>query len=444
MPTNAHGQGYSDLNYLIPELVQRIDYRKGPYFSENGDFSAAGSADIRYRNSLDHNIANLTLGSFGYQRMLLAGSTALTLPGQGAAGTGPILLGALEIMRNNGPWAVREDMQKTSALVRLADGNRASGWSIDAVYYDARWNSTDQVPLALINAGQLGRFSALDPSDGGNTGRQIISGEWHNTDAGGYARVSAYLQHYRLQLWSNLTYFELRPATGDQFAQAENRTVLGGQAVKGWAHSLLGHDSITEMGLQLRHDNIDVGLQDTQARVPFATVSSDRVGESSAGLYLQNITTWTPWLRTLAGLRDKFYMNLASSVLPQNSGSASGSRLSPKLSVILGPWAKTELFANAGRGFHSNDARGVIDRIDPTTGGPATAVPALVGSTGKEIGARTEWIKGLQSSVALWRLDNQSELVSTPIRTSAALRRTAPASATASNGTTTGLPIPGC
>ncbi|WP_211452659.1 TonB-dependent receptor [Collimonas antrihumi] len=418
MPTHAHGQGYSDLNFLIPELVDRIDYRKGPYFAHTGDFSSAGSADIQYRKSLDHNIIDLTGGAYGYRRALVAGSIMLSQPQQSpesgvdAIKQGPALLGALEVMRNNGPWALKEELRKTNALVRLSDGSQASGWSIDGIYYDAKWNSSDQIPLELINSGQLGRFSALDPTDGGNSGRAILSGEWHSHDGdGGYSRISAYAEHYRLKLWSNFTFFELRPATGDQFQQAESRNILGAQAVKGWTHGLLGHDSTTELGLQLRHDNIDVSLQNTQARIPFETVTDDKVSETMAGLYLQNTTIWSDWLRTLAGARvDRVAMNMTSYSLSQNSGSGSGSRVSPKLSIILGPWAKTEFFVNVGKGFHSNDARGVIDKIDPTTGAPSSAVPALVGSTGKEFGVRTEIIDGLQSSLALWSLNSDSEI----------------------------------
>ncbi|AMP05966.1 TonB-dependent receptor [Collimonas pratensis] len=417
MPTNAHGQGYSDLNFLIPELVDHIDYRKGPYFAQNGDFASAGSADIRYRKSLAHNIIDLTGGAYGYRRALMAGSLQLTQPPQdgsdtAAVGQGPVLLGALEVMRNNGPWALKEDMHKTNALLRLSDGNLAKGWSIDGIYYDAKWNSTDQVPLELIEAGQLGRFSALDPTDGGESGRARLSGEWHSHDASGYTRISAYAEHYRLKLWSNFTFFELRPATGDQFQQAESRNILGTQIVKGWTHGLLGHDSTTELGLQVRHDNIDVSLKNSEARIPFETVSDDKVSETLAGLYLQNTTIWSDWLRTLVGVRaDRVNMDMTSYSLPQNSGSAAGSRVSPKLSLIFGPWAKTEFFVNAGKGFHSNDARGVINTIDPTTGTPASPVPALAGSSGKEIGVRTEIIDGLQSSLALWSLDSDSEII---------------------------------
>ena len=416
MPTNAHGQGYADVNYLIPELVDRIEYRKGPYFADTGDFSSAGSAAVQYRKNLERNIADLTVGGFGYRRALIAASAPLA-PADAASASaigsaGPTLVGALELAHDNGPWVLREDFQKINALLRLSNEHAASGWSLDAVFYDASWNSTDQVPLSLVESGQLGRFSALDPTDGGSTGRKILSGEWHARDSQGYTKAAAYFEHYRLQLWSDFTFFELRPTTGDQFEQAENRNLLGGQVVHGWDHTLFGRDSVTEAGVQTRHDNIDVSLRNTKARMQFQTVSNDDVSETLVSAYLQNTTAWTPWLHTLAGLReDHVDMYMTSHVLPQNSGNASGSRLSPKLSVILGPWNKTEFFADAGKGFHSNDARGVIDNVDPTTLAPASAVPALVGSTGKELGVRTEAISGLQSSLALWSLNNASELI---------------------------------
>lgn len=415
MPTNAHGQGYADLNFLIPELVEKIDYRKGPYYAENGDFSSAGSADIQYRHSLDRNFADLTAGGFGYRRALFAGSTLLNSPDSDS----PVLLGAFEVMHNDGPWTSPENLHKVNGLLRLGKGNQAKGWSLDSMYYGAGWNSTDQIPLSLIDSGQLGRYSALDPTDGGDTGRAVLSGEWHENEEKGYTKVLAYVEHYRLQLWSNFTFFELRSAIApnsnlpsDQFEQSENRDVYGSMVAKGWSHGLFGHRSTTEIGLQIRHDNIHVSLLDTQSRVPFDVVTSDLVSETQTGVYVQNTTHWTSWFRTIVGLReDLVAMDMTSYVIPQNSGATSAKKLLPKFSAIFGPRDKTEFFFNAGRGFHSNDARGVIDRIDPTTGTPASPVPALAGSFGKEIGMRTEMIRGLQSSLALWSLDSDSELV---------------------------------
>jgi outer membrane receptor protein involved in Fe transport len=413
MPSNAHGQGYSDLNFLIPELVDHIDYRKGPYFADAGDFSSAGSADIRYADRLDHTIFSLTAGAYGYQRALMAGSINLQQDGKiGLTPNGPVLLGALELTRENGPWAIPENFRKTNALLRLSDGSKSKGWSVDALYYRASWNSTDQVPLELIDSGQLSRYSAMDPSDGGNSGRAILSGEWHQHDEDGYTRISAYAEHYRMQLWSNFTYYETNPVAGDQFQQQESRNIIGAQYAKGWKHSLLGRDSVTETGLQVRHDAINVGLFGSEARVPYTTVTNDQVSQTMAGLYLQNSTSWNDWFRTLAGVRgDQVDMNVASYSTPANSGKTSGKKLSPKLSMIFGPWRKTEFFVNAGKGVHSNDARGVLNRVDPTSGVAVTPVPALVSSWGKEIGVRTEIIDGLQSSLALWRLNSDSEIV---------------------------------
>ena len=422
MPTNAHGQGYSDLNFVMPELVDRIDYRKGPYFASNGDFSSAGSADISYVKKLDQDMINLTVGGNGYGRAVLAGSIVLAAPQAKADGIsgatpalinqGPVLLGALEVEHNDGPWVLKEGFKKANAFASLSDGSTMKGWTIIGTYYDAKWNSTDQVPLELIQSGQLDRYGALDPTDGGKSTRAILSSEWHNHDIDGYTKLSAFVEHYSMTLWSNFTFFELRPDTGDQFQQSESRNIVGAQAVKGWNHTLFGRDSVTEVGLQLRHDNIDVSLDNSQARVPFQTVTNNQVGETMSSLYLQNTTSWSDWFRTLAGVRgDSVAMNMTSNSLPQNSGTANGKKLSPKLSLIFGPWAKTEFFVNAGKGFHSNDARGVINTIDPTTGTPSSPVPALVGSFGKEVGVRTEWVDGLQSSLALWSLNSASEIV---------------------------------
>ena len=420
MPTNAHGQGYADLNFLIPELVQRINYGKGPYFAGDGDFASAGSAKFQYRNSLDTNLADITVGSFGYQRALFAGSAPVTSQDGNTkygdtttlSSNAPTLLGAVDLLRENGPWAEPEGLHHFNGLLRLSDGTSANGWSVDGVYYDASWRSTDQVPLQLIQSGQLGMYSSLDPGDGGDSNRAILSGEWHSEDDQGYLKTSAFVQHYELQLWSNFTFFELRPATGDQFEQVENRNIVGGQVIKGWVQSLFGHDSITEVGMQLRNDAIHVSLLNTQTRIPFGTVSDDLVNETAAGVYVQNDTTWNNWFRSIVGLReDGIVMDMTAQAIPQNSGNASGSILAPKLSLIFGPWNKTEYFFNAGRGFHSNDARGVIGKIDSTTGTAASPVPALVGSFGEEVGIRTEAISGLQSSMALWKLDSDSELV---------------------------------
>jgi outer membrane receptor for Fe3+-dicitrate len=433
MPSNAHGQGYTDLNFLIPELIDRINYLKGPYFASQGDFAAAGAVDIHYRNTLPQDLINVTLGGDDYRRVLAAGSaplhTFLGGDGETSVEDGPSLLAALELLQENGPWVSPEDLRKKNALLRLSDGTAERGWSIDTQFYDARWNSTDQVPLSLIESGALPRFGAVDPSDGGDSGRTILSAEWHERDGHGYRRIAGFYEYYRLELFSDFTLFEnresLAPIDGnppvyapdpllptDQFQQYEHRNIGGASYVEGWNHTLGGHDSVTEAGIQARFDAIQVGLNDTQQRRVFATVSSDSIRESSIGAYVQNTTTWTPWLRSLAGLREQaILVRQTDAVFAANSGSASGQLLLPKFSLVLGPWERTEFFLNAGRGFHSNDARGILNTIDPTTRSATSPVTALPAAVGYEVGARTEAIDGLQSSLAVWVLNSNSELV---------------------------------
>jgi len=409
MPSHGHGQGYSDLNFLIPELVDRIEYRKGPYFAKNGNFAAAGSADIAYRSTLDESFAALTLGQRQFQRFVGAGSTAL--------GGGLNLLGAVEVQHNDGPWKLPERLRKSNGVLTLSGGTRAEGWSASLMGYDARWQSTDQVPERLIAAGTyngqpFGRFDAIDTSDGGETRRASVSGEWHRSTGSETTNVAAYAMNYRLKLFSNFTYALERPDDGDQFSQQDKRSVYGVKASHAVEHRLGDLPARSEVGLQLRHDRIRVGLYDAVERRVIGTTRDDNVRETQLGLYGQTSVELAPWLRSVVGLRaDQARFKVHSLSNTANSGSASAHLFSPKLSLIAGPWAKTEFFFNAGRGFHSNDARGTTATVDPRTGDAVDKVPGLVSARGMELGARTEWVPGLQSSVALWKLDFDSELV---------------------------------
>jgi outer membrane cobalamin receptor len=416
MPTHAHGQGYTDLNFMLPELVQRIEYRKGPYFAQTGDFGSAGAADIVYQRKLDAPFAAVTLGPHGYRRGVGGASTDLA--------PGLTLLGALELMQNDGPWTVPEKLTRSNAVLSLASGTAAQGFSVRLLHYRARWVSTDQVPQRLIDAGTydgkpFGRFDSLDPTAGGDTQRTSLAAEWHGEDSLGRTRMSAYAQRYRLDLNSNFTYALERPDDGDQFKQRDARTVLGLNASRTFNHAVLGLEARSEWGLQLRHDRIRVGLFDSVARQITRTVRDDDVREMQLGLYGQTAVQFSPVLRAVLGLRADSVRNRVNALThPENGGSARASQLSPKLSMVAGPFdalPKTEFFFNAGRGFHSNDARGTTITRDPKNDDAATnavdRVPALVASRGFEVGARTEALPGLQSSLALWRLNFNSELV---------------------------------
>ncbi|MEO7496170.1 MAG: TonB-dependent receptor, partial [Massilia sp.] len=402
MRSHAHGQGYSDLNFLIPELVQRIDYKKGTYFANEGDFASAGAARIRLADKLAQGVASLTIGGDGYRRALLADSFAYA---------GGSLLYGLEVHRNDGPWEVPERVRKVSATLRYSQGTADDGFSLTAMAYKNRWNSTDQIPSRAVDSHQLGRFGSLYPTDGGDTARYSLAYAMRKRGAGGVFELDAYLVRSTLDLFSNFTYLLADPVDGDQFQQSERRTMAGLNASQTWVGSVGGIDMRNKLGLQTRYDRLaPVGIYDTVARVRTGTVREDRVREASAGLYLENVIQWLPGLRSIAGLRyDSYRFNVASNVAG-NSGRAGDHIVSPKLSLIFGPWKGVEYFANLGRGFHTNDARGTT-QTRLADGSASAPVTPLVPTRGMELGARSELLPGLQSSLALWRLDIASELL---------------------------------
>ena len=401
--SHAHGQGWTDLNFLIPELASRLDYRKGPYYAAEGDFASAGAASVVYANRLDAGIASVGIGQNGYRRTLLADSPAL--------GSGNLLY-ALELFHNDGPFTRGDDYRKINGVLRYGQGNEANGFNVTAMAYRGRWNATDQIPRRAVDAGELGRFDTIDASDGGIAHRYSLSSAWHRSDASGSTSINAYMIHNKLDLYSNFTYFLDDPVNGDQFNQADRRTTLGLNASRTIPTPFLGKESDTTFGLQVQNDNIHNGLYNTAARERRSTTRQDHIVESSAGVYLENTTRWADKFRTVAGLRQDFYRFDVDGDNPANAGRASDSIASPKLSLIFGPWAKTEYYFNTGTGFHSNDARGAtitVDPRDPST--PAERVAPLVRSKAVEVGARTEIIPGLQSSLSLYRLDFDSELL---------------------------------
>ncbi|QGZ67090.1 TonB-dependent receptor [Paraburkholderia acidisoli] len=406
MRSNAHGQGYTDLNFVMPELVDSIAYRKGPYFASEGDFATAGAVDIEYVDSLPQGIASVELGSHAYRRGVLADSFQL--------GPGTLLYG-FEWQTENGPWDTPENMHKLNGVVRytvpLGAGEKLG---VTAMAYRNAWNSTDQVPERAIDSGLIDRYGALDPTDGGYSSRYSLSVDWYKPLADGALKANVYVIKSRLQLFSDFTFFLTDPVHGDQFEQYENRVTTGANVERKWFSSLLGRDSETAVGFQSRYDRLDpITLANTEARTVVDDVSIDTANETSAALYVQNSTQWLPWLRTIAGLRaDQFWYNVTSELTPANSGSGSQHILSPKFSIVLSPTSATDIFLNYGRGYHSNDVRGATATIDPVTGAPLSRVNVLVPGTGYELGIKSATlIPGLQLSASLWQLDLASELV---------------------------------
>jgi outer membrane receptor protein involved in Fe transport len=403
MPTHAHGQGYSDLNFLIPELVSRVDYKKGPYYADSGDFASAGTANILYANALKRGLAEISLGQKNYQRALLAASPDFN--------DGHLLYG-LEFAHNDGPWQNPSSLKKFNGVLRYSEGTLDNGYAFTAMAYGSKWNSTDQIPLRAVQAGSLNRFGAIDPTDGGETSRYSVSIEQKSLLENGVFAFNTYAIQYRLNLFSNFNYFLNDPINGDQFEQADSRTIYGLNTSRSWFGKLADIQSTNKIGLQFRHDHIDnVALYNTIARQRIGVTRADAVKQTSLGVYAENSLQWNDKLRSIVGLlADKYRFNVQSSLV-ENSGKADDSLMSPKISLIAGPWAKTEFFANYGNGFHSNDARGATITLDPKTLQPVDKVSPLVKSRGAEIGLRSEIIPDLQTSLALWQLKLDSELI---------------------------------
>lgn len=408
--SNAHGQGWTDTNFLIPELIQTLNYQKGNYYAENGDFSSAGAANMSYFKELPANRVKFTGGSFDYYRGLSTGSRQLD---------GGSLLYAGEVVNNGGPWTVSNDYLKFNGVLRYSQERDDTGWSVTAMAYKADWKATDQIPQRAVDTGLIGRFGNIDATDGGNSQRYSLSGEWHRQSAASATQLMVYGLYSTMDLYSNFSYFLNNPERGDQFAQPDRRWTSGLKASHSLFHQLGNAESETTVGLQIRNDNIRNGLLLTQAQQRYDTVREDDVWVTSVSPYAENKTRWTDWLRTQLGVRfDGFRFNVANSNIPENNGNSTDGLVSPKLGIVFGPWADTEYYLNGGLGFHSNDARGVNTRIDPTTGtsvdgddNPVKPAIPLARTYGAEIGVRTTWLKGLQSTLSLWWLDIDSELL---------------------------------
>jgi outer membrane receptor protein involved in Fe transport len=411
MRTHAHGQGYADLNWLMPETVNSVEVRKGPYFANEGDFGSAGNLHIGFIDSVSKSLAQMTVGSFGYERIFGMGSTKM---GEGT------LLFAGEAGAYNGPWVNPDDMRKINSLLRYSQGTALDGLSITGMAYSNRWNSTDQVPQRAITSGQIGLYGEEDPTDGGNTDRFALSVRIAGTDNAGSWKANAYIVKSDLDLFNNFTYFLTNPTQGDQFHQHDDRVMTGANASRTLNGSFAGRFMETTFGVQTRYDDINLGLTDTFQRSFLSNVRSDKVEEASVGVYVQNTVHWTDWLRTTMGWRGDYYWADVNSLFDaNNSGKVSAGIGSPKFTMVVGPFNKTEFFLGAGYGMHSNDARGAtiteepVDRVqNPTAASsPVGASPLLVQTKGAEVGVRTKIIPGLDSSVSVFLLDQASEIV---------------------------------
>ncbi|MGE3538160.1 MAG: TonB-dependent receptor [Candidatus Tectimicrobiota bacterium] len=403
LPTHAHGQGYMDVNFLIPELVDYVTFRKGPSYADVGDFSSAGTAAFSLLHDLPQGLLKLSVGLDDYYRLVFANAPQL--------GSGTLLY-AFEGNFYNGPWERTQRYRKLNGLLKYSLTHGPQSFAVGMTAFSSRWNSTDQIPLRAVEQGILSRLGTIDSSDGGVTSRYSLYANWSYKGQDSLTKASGYFVYYTLDLFSNFTYFLDDPENGDQFEQKDQRMVVGGSVSQTWFTRWLRTTMDHTLGLQVRHDAIpEVGLHKTRRRERLSTVRDDTVHETSVGMYYQNHTQWLPHVRTVLGLRGDVFVFKVDSDLAVNSGNRSAALFSPKLGLVLGPWASTEVYLNGGFGFHSNDARGTTIRVDPGSGEAANRVDPLVRTQGAEIGVRSTWIPGLNSTLAFWYLRLDSELL---------------------------------
>ncbi|GLI94285.1 TonB-dependent receptor [Methylocystis echinoides] len=434
MRTHGHGQGYSDANFVIPEMLAYVDARKGPYNVEDGDFSNAGTIRMQYLRKVPQGVFSTTGGAFGYGRVFGMKSWEFA---------GGDIFGGGEMSTYDGPWIVPNQARKINGVLRWSTGEENNGASITGMAYANRWNSTDQVPLRAFDLG-FSRWGSLNASDGGDTTRFSLSGRWAQETASYRTKVEGFAMHSTLNLFNDFTYFLANPVLGDQFRQFDRRTMIGGNAYHTLKFNLLDDkESELKFGFQSRYDDIRLGLQDSVQRVAYDTVRNDHVGEGSIALLTDLKTRWTPWLKTIVGARWDYYwgsnqglQNYWDSPLipafgqpdfdptnpfrlwtgPANSGASNAQLLSPKASVILNPFDdKTDFYLNFGRGFHSNDFRATTQRFAANEIGDDLGyvrVPKnglLSPSTGAEVGVKTRAIDKLESAATLFFIQTAQE-----------------------------------
>ena len=417
LPTHAHGEGYSDMNTVIPEFVERVNYEKGPYYADVGDFSSAGAAHLVFYKALPQDFATVEGGMYGYERSVFGISHKL--------GDGNILYGG-EAYHDDGPWVHPDDYRKFNGILTYSQGDEINGWSATFRGYYGVWNSSDQIAASF---GATNFFGAINPTDGGTSQRYSLQAEWHRADANSETKITAYAFYYYLDLFSDFTYFLTDTNQGDQFEQQDRRWVGGLDARHTLLNQWLGRDVENTFGLQVRNDWIDNGLYQTEDRVRVQKVDSQNgdsllpadtdvndITDTQVGFYVQNQIQWAEKFRSVAALRgDLDYFDVTSLSNPTNSGTASAFLPSPKMSLIFGPWVKTEFYVQGGFSFHSNDGRGATQTQEPISadnpnGGPTAKIPVLIQTKGAEIGVRTLVVPKLQSTVSLWYLYSQSEL----------------------------------
>lgn len=398
LTTHGHGQGYLDMNFIIPEVVETVEYKKGPYHTEVGDFSSAGSTNFNIYDSLEDNFAEVSVGRFGYYRFVSGNSFEVD--------TGNLLF-ATEGQLNNGPWVLDDDLKKYNAIAKYSRVGDTR-LQVMATVYHSTWNATDQIPARAVTSGLIDEYGFIDGDLGGNTTRLSLSSTFESENL----KLNAYGQYYDFNLFSNFTYFANDPVNGDEFEQIDNRSIWGGSA-EYHEHFELDNVRLTWLaGAALRYDNIgEVGLYNTANRARLSAIRHDEADVLSLSGYSRLEATFGENLRLTGGMRVDRNSYSVMALRPENSGKGNDAIVSPKFAAAYKLGNQAEVYANYGQGFHSNDVRGAAIKVDPVSGDPVVPVGLFAKSEGAEIGLRVEPNEDVNFTVAGFWLELDSELV---------------------------------
>ena len=417
-PTHAHGQGYTDLNFMIPELADKITYTKGPYYADVGDFGAVGSVHVGYRDTIEDQVA-ATVGTLGFQRIFTAGSAAL---GDGH------LLAALELQHYDGPFVTPDDARKENLVLRYSQGDGHDGYSVTAMYYHQLWTNTTDIPIRAITGGMVPtRFGTLNPTDGGHAQRASLTFDQHASLGDGQLATSAFFIYNQLHLFNDFTHYLVDPVHGDQEDQFENRRVIGGTASYTLPLSLGPIQNEIAAGVLTRYDSLGVGRLPSEGQEPLPVgndpasfYDNDQVYLFASGAYIQATTHWTANFRSVLGIREDYQHGTDVDYLAalhetagySNGGTAQQALFQPKASLIYTPADSLEFYLSIGRGFHSADLRGVNQDESVDLGLPHTNL--LSRQEGQEVGVRVAVQRDLAFTFAVYNLWQQSEIIIDP------------------------------
>jgi len=417
-PTHAHGQGYTDLNFMIPELPDQITYTKGPYYPNVGDFGAVGSVRVGYRDVMPDQFT-ASVGTLGFERLFGAETQPL---GDGH------LLEAVELQHYDGPSVVADNAGKENVVLRYSQDEKDSGFSLTAMFYHQDWTNTTDIPFRAVST--IGYFGSLDPTDGGHAMRASLSANYHTALGAGQLSASAYYIYNQLNLFNDFTHFLVDPVHGDQEDQFETRNVFGNSVDYTLPGTIAGFPNEFAMGQLTRFDLLNVGRLPSQAQTPLTSAetagdpasfsNNDDVSLYAGALYLQMTTHWTPWFRTVLGVRDDYQHGTDDDLLAAlhgaagytNSGARGQNLPQPKGSLIFRPLDSFEFYLSAGEGFHSADLRGVNQSRQSSLDLPYS--PLLAKQWGEEVGARANITKDFTFTLALYNLWQRSETIIDP------------------------------